>query len=188
MENLKEELLKLRTNKQIVYYDYLNGEITPQKRKYATDLNLLNKDFALNIIDQYILDALRTYAYRCDFDLVKANLSAGLVYKPNDIENDTIKLNARPYDNIACFEINSVRTYLDGEQSNDKDYVSEINSYRGYALYNELVKGLKERGFVFDGPESFEDLKNAVLYGQDFNIDISMDLSLDKEKTLTLKK
>ncbi len=54
-------------------------------------------------------------------------------------------------------------------------------------LYNEVVKELRERGFNFEGPESFEDLKNAVLYGQDFNIDITMDLSLDNEQKLVLK-
>ena len=188
MENLKEELLKLRTKKQIVYYQmFKNGQIIPETREFARDLTKIGNENTVGVLEYVLTEALKRYSYKSDFDFVDMRLNAGVVYDAKDIEDGKIRMNARPYDNIACFKVDSITSYLNGEQSNGFEYVAEHGGYSGLMLYNEVVKELRERGFNFEGPETFEDLKNAVLYGQDFNLDITMDLSLDNEQKLVLK-
>ena len=190
MGNLREELLKLRTNKQIVYYQiYKDGEIVPETREFAKDLSKLSSEGGVGVLEYVFTDALKSYSYKSDFDYADMKLSAGLVYDAKDIEDGKrIKMNARPYDNIACFKIASISSYLNGEQSNTYDYTETYGFYRILVPYDKAIRELREHGLTVEGPESFEDLKNAILYGQDFDIDISMDLSLDHEKKLTLKK
>ena len=190
MENLRDELLKLRTNKQIVYYRlFKNGDIVPETREFAKDLTKLDRENVVGVLEYVLTDALKKYSYKSDFDFVDMKLNAGLVYDAKDIEyGNRIKMNARPYDDIACFKVASITSYFNGEQSNAFDYVEENFGYSGLMLYNETLKELREHGLTFEGPETYEDLKNAILYGQDFDIDITMDLRLENEKKLSLKK
>ena len=190
MENLREELLKIRTNKQIVYYKiFKNGDIVPETREFAKDLTKLDGENTVGVLEYVLKDALKHYAYKSDFDYVDMKLNAGLVYDAKDIEEgNRIKMNARPYDGIACFKVDSITSYLDGEKSNEYDYTEKHGGYSGLMLYDDAIRELVEHGLTYEGPETYEDLKNAILYGQDFDIDITMDLRLENGKKLTLKK
>ena len=113
----------------------------------------------------------------------------GLVYNNDDVlENDVIKENAKPYNDIVRFYTMGVNCYLDGEQTNKIDYSKITYGRQGYLSYSRFLDYVRKANLDFDGPKSFNEFKEAILSNEPFDINLSVNLNKKVEKRLIRRR
>ena len=186
-KDLLEELRVARHAYEISHVNFFNtGKITEEERYYATRINDDYSLSAFELIKDYLLSAAKSYSRDCDFDRIDLSLLIGLVFEKENVDdNNKIKENAEPIHNMVRYYIGNATAYLDGEKSNESDYSGV--SYQGYINYNKLVSFTKKIGLEFNGPDSFEEFKKAILSGEPFDISLTANLE-EREKETKLKR
>ena len=185
-KNLLEEIQEAKIANEIGHVCFFNtGEVQKETRDYASHAkDEWRLDDSLRNVGHTLTDATKSYATRFSFDTIQMDLKMGLVYNAKDVdEQNNIKEGAQPLDGIVRYYTGSVRSYLDGEQTNDRDYAEYgVFNYQGYVNYNKLVARLKKGGVEFNGPKSFNEFKEALAAGEPFRMLVTASL------TKTLKK
>ena len=182
LEDVKEKSLIANVN------FFNNGSITKDDRGLAE--NLKNREFSKSFddISSVLVEAAYRYSNnKYEFDSIKMNMLFGLIYDVNDVDKDNnIKENATPNDKMVRYYTNSIKSYLDGERTNALDYGEYGVSRQGVINYDQLVKFVYENGLEFNGPQSFEELKNAILSKEKFDISIGADFQRSKKLVKSL--
>ena len=128
-------------------------------------------------------DVYKDEFYRTkNLELSQETFRYDLVYKAEDHdENGNLKEDAEPLNNIVRFYTADVNCYLDGEQTNTYDY-GRLHSRQSFIDYDLLVNATRNNGLIFNGPDTFEEFKEAIKSGEPFNINVEASL-LPKEDT-----
>ena len=184
-KSFREKLLDIKRQESIGYVNFNNdGSVSEDSNGYAETMND-DRDAVKGILKTFF-DATRSYTHYHEFDEIDMNLVVGLIFKKEDTEDGKIKEGARPIDNIVRFYTGSVKSYLDGEQTNTADYYTYGLGRQGYVDYNKLISGIEAEGLEFIGPTSFEEFKAAIKYNGNFDIIVRADLQEKKEKPIKL--
>ena len=180
-QSLKEKILLIQKNKSIAYVNFLNnGTITKDEYSKSDSLSRVSSPYYVGVIKELFCDAAECIVYKHDFNNLQMDMLIGLVYDIKDVdENDKIKEGAKPINNVVRFYTGDITTYLDDEEAY-RIKTGDNYSYRwtrdSYLNYNEFVSLLEKNGMNYNGPKSFKELKEAILSGETFDIDISVDL------------
>ena len=177
-KTLLEELKEASVSNEEAYVCYFNnGEVKTEERIVTERMNDFYKDDFIDRIKFIFRDSAQYYAMQSPYDNIKMNLELGLVFNKEDIdEENKIKENAKPINNtVRCYTSN-ITSFLNGEKANKQEYTYEK---RGFLDYNKFIAKMKKDGISFEGPETFEDFKDAILAGETFDISLFADL---KEK------
>ena len=187
-ETLREVLLKIKNEQRVGLISFFNtGNIRSDKEEYYDFLKNPNSESGLKNIKNTLSEATRCYANRYSFDSVSMNLEIGLMFKKEDVNDDnTIKENAEPIEDVVRYYTGSINSYLDYEKTNIVDFNEVGFGRQGVINYNYLVNALKEAGISFEGPESFDELKERIMSGELFDVKFSVDLK--ENMKLTRKK
>ena len=141
-----------------------------------------NTSYSISLITDVLYGATRSYADDYDFDQIDMTLPLGLIYKSSDVdENNKIKENAQPLKGIVRFYTGSITSYLNGEKTNDLDYGEYARGKQGFINYDLLINEMKENGLTYTGPETFEELKEKILSGENFNVVLSANFKEQEE-------
>ena len=158
-----------------------NGETMQDGRSINDKMSDYYYDDMLYNISYYFKNATQYYAKGAVFDQIDMKLKLGLVYKYDDVdENGKIKESAEPIKNIARCYLDRIDSYLDGEKVNKRSF--SMYNTNGFVNYNKLVSYVKDNKLNFVGPENFELFKNAILSGNNFDVEVSANLGENKEK------
>lgn len=183
---LTDKLIELKRDREIKNINFFNdGTTSKDELGFVRNVSYKNGFAGIsstleNAVESYSMDS------DCDFDLIEMNLLLGLIYDKNDVdENGQIIEGSSPKENIVRFYTGSVKSYLEGKQTNRADYYKYGVGRQGFVLYDELLKRVKEENLIFNGPANFEDFKRLVLSKKPF--DISVKAVLEREKPMTLE-
>ena len=140
-------------------------------------------------ISEVFFKATENYARHYDFDTMSMDLLLGLVFNESDVDDDNqVRENAKPYPNVVRYYTGSVKSYLDGKQTNEIDYDHFGNGRQSYIDYNLLLAAIEFNGLSFSGPATFEEFKERILAGDTFDITMSADLKQKEEKPVVKTK
>ena len=169
-KSLKERLLELRKDRSVDKVYFYNDGTRNTDEYWATKrLNNICNRWECKYIKEVFYDNVKKCTYFHDFDYVTMDLLIGLVYDANDVdENNNIKENAKPLDDIVRYYTDVTRCYLNNEQQNPEERHWHVTGGQGFAKYSELVKSLsREDGLTYNGQETFQELKEALIIYND---------------------
>ena len=177
-----EELKEASVSNEPAYVEFFNNKKVRRETKRANDrMTPYYLDDTIGTIKYVFRTGAQTYASNCSYDKIDLGLEIGLMYNAEDVdENDQIKENAKPLDGIVHCYTGNLTSYLNGEQSNERNYYTY--SIQGFVKYDRLVSTMKKNGIDFVGPEKFEDFQKAVLAGEPFDISLVADINKDKKQ------
>lgn len=184
-KSIIEELKDIKVGREIASVNFFNdGSVRTDDRRYVEGhIDDFNK--SVNGIKRVLSDATYSYSnsFEYEFDSIYMNMLFGLIYDVNDvIEDNIIKPNAMPKDKIVRYYTDRINSYLDGNKTNCADYYCYGVNNQGTIDYEQFVEYVQKNGLVFNGPQSFEELKNAILSNEKF--DITIGAEFEKQKTL----
>ena len=187
-KSLKDRILLIKKNRSIGCVNFFNdGTHTEDEYSSLKRMETINTSYVVSDFEDLICDASEYYVYHYDFNSVGLGLLLGLVYKKEDVDDEfNIRPGAEPANNIVRYYSGSVTSYLDGEQSNATTYKGY--GRQGFIKYNDFVTLLSRRGLNYNGPKSFKELKDAILSGETFDIELSVDLKDKSESKRLIKK
>ncbi len=179
-KTLLEQLKDARISNEPAYVSFFNnGNTRVDERIAKKRMDYYSREDTLRYFKYMFCDAAESYARKYPYDSISMGLEIGLIFDINDIDEDNkIKENAKPINGIVRIYSGDINCYLNGEKSNTDGYYGY--GKQGFADYDELVKNMKHDGLSFEGPQSFEEFKNAILSGENFDIALSANLIEEK--------
>lgn len=181
-ERLIDKMIQAKNDQGIAYVNFFNdGKITKDERNRTTLLKYANGESAFDSIEETLYSSTESCCRNYDLDTIEMNLYLGLIYDCKDVDDEQIKENAEPMNNIVRFYTGEVNSYLDNEKTSDYDY-GRMHGRQGYINYNVLTSQIKKNGLTFNGPKSFEEFKEKILSKETFDINISATLIPTEEK------
>jgi len=160
---------------QVIFYN--SGRVDTETNSFAKKMNEIYDSVELEMIMRDLCGATASYSGDFKMDTMVMGLDLGLIYKASDVdENNKPKENAQPVKNIVRYYDNGFNCYMDGEQTNDRQYGKHNVTHQGYVHYDKLVKTFSGSGIEFTGPKSFEEFKKAIQAGQVFDVDLVADM------------
>ena len=186
-KSLLEELQAASVSNDEAYVEYFNnGIIRTEKHRADKRMTPYQLDDTISTIEYVFSSGAETFARNCSYDKITLGLEIGLLFNKEDVDDENnIKENAEPIENIVHCYTGDITSYLNDEQSNERDY----NNYhiQGFVDYDTLVSTMKENGLTFDGPENFVEFKEQILSGNNFDISLVADLKAKKEEKEEIK-
>ncbi len=178
-KTLLEELQEASVSNDDAYVSFFNnGEVRTDKNIVTERMNSFYQDDFIGTVKFIFRDAAEYYARQKPYDTIKMNLELGLVYNKNDVDEENhFKENANPIKDVVRCYTGEVTSFLNGERANEHKYPYDR---QGFINYNSFISKMKKDGISFEGPETFDDFKDAILSGEKFDVSIFADL---KEKT-----
>lgn len=180
-KSIKEKMLDLMNGQEVERVNFFNdGSVTTDNYSFVE-----HSYFSTAAIGKTFYDAAESYFYRCDFDNISMDLLLGLVYDKKYVNDDnSLKENAKPMDNIVRYYTGSVKSYLDNVQTNTEDYYKYGVGRQGYVKYDDLLSMVEREGLAFTGPKTFEEFRDLILCKCKFDVRISANLKQEKQKKL----
>lgn len=189
-QSLKEKILLIQKNKSIAYVNFFNdGSV--KRDEYSTIEYMNPKYFSTQVerIEELMCYAAENYSNKKDFDSITMDLLLGLVYEAEEITlNNKIKQEAEPLDNVVRYYTDDIRSYLGNKKTNETKARDNFRNRQGLVNYNEFVLLLEQRGLNYNGPRTFEEFKEAILSGEKFDINVSIDLKEETQDKKLVKK
>lgn len=183
-KKLLEQMREKQKEHEIGYVIFYNdGTIGTEEYGFKDKLDTERFfPFQTKMIMEQFGDGIADYAKDFSFDTVCMDLKLGLVYNASDIDGiNHIKEGAKPIKNIVRYYTSSINSYLDGNQTNTRDFTKHHWEVQGFVNYNKLVSTIKKGGLDFIGPNSFDEFKEAITNNNQFDIIVSA--YLDNNKT-----
>ena len=183
-KKLLEQMREKQKEHEIAYVIFYNdGTIGTEEYGFKDKLDTERFfPFQTKMIMEQFGDGIADYAKDFSFDTVCMDLKLGLVYNASDIDGiNHIKEGAKPIKNIVRYYTSSINSYLDGNQTNTRDFTKHHWEVQGFVNYNKLVSTIKKGGLDFIGPNSFEEFMNPIIDNKQFDIIVSA--YLDNNKT-----
>ena len=184
-----DKLLAIKTNQKIAHVSFFNnGKIRRDEFSSAKRINSFNNKDDYKAITDVLISAAESYSRSCPFDTIMMNLELGLIYNNDDVhEDNTLKTNAKPIENIVRYYTGSISSFLEGQKTNLYDYDRIGLGRQNYIDYNKLKELVENSGLMFIGPNTFEEFKKKITSGERFNILISADLKEKDNKNSYIK-
>ena len=181
-QSLKEKVQLIRKNRSIHFVNFFNdGSITKDEYSVTENMYLRFASIPVEYMSELMCYAAQIYSHKNDFDSIDMDLLLGLIYEVEDVDkNGQIKEGAKPLDNVVRYYTGDMRGYLDNKKTNELKMKDNYKNRQGFVKYNEFISLLEKNGMNYNGPKSFKEFKEAILSGEKFNINITLDL---KEKT-----
>ena len=177
LEDIKEKYLK----NNVSFFN--DGSIKVDEKGLVEKLsnNSFNKSF--DDISSVLVDAAYSYSNsKYEFDFINMHMELGLIYDINDVDKDNnIKEGATPKEKMVRYYTGSIESYSNGEKTNIIDYGAYGMGRQGVINYDQLVNFVHENGLEFNGPQTFEEFKNAILSNELFDISIGADFQKSKK-------
>ena len=176
-KKLLEQMKEKQKEHEIAYVIFYNdGTIGTEEYGFKNKLDTERLfPFQTKMIMEQFGDGIADYAKDFSFDTVCMDLT--------DVDGiNHIKEGAKPIKNIVRYYTSSINSYLDGNQTNTRDFTKHHWEVQGFVNYNKLVSSIKKGGLDFIGPISFEEFKNAINDNKQFDIIVSAYLD-NKNKT-----
>ena len=182
-KRLLEELIEEKYSYETAHVCFFNnGKVRTEDNGSAKRINNSNPRSSLEDIKDVLKRAIRFYSSECDFDTINLDLELGIVYDKNDVnEDNTIKENCEPIQNIVRFYTGSIKCLLNEEEASKFNYGEIGYGYQSYTKFDELKSLIDKNGLSYNGPQTFEELKDRIQSGEKFNITVSANL-VEKEK------
>ena len=167
---------------------YNDGHVNDDNYSYVKNHGVLvySDMMELKGIEDVLSGASSCYTDCFELDSVRMKLRVGLVYDRQDVDDEYKPLPGRePLNGKVRYYTHEVDALLDGEKVNKEfNYYTFGRNRQGYINYGRLVSSLRHGGLIYDGPETFEELKERILSGEHFDITVTADF---KEKTVPHK-
>lgn len=180
-KSLIDELIEAKHEHDNVLASVFNDGKVRKDEKYMA--KYLKDDFLddkFYLITETMKSATKMYALGYEFDTISMDLLLGLIYDINDLnEDNSIKENAQPVDGMVRFYTSTVNSYLDGEKTNKYEYDM---GRQGFIKFNKLMSNISKSGLEYTGPKTFEELKERILNGEIFDINLTASLN-EKDNT-----
>lgn len=173
-----EELIEAKHEYDDVIASFFNDGSVKKDEKYMYKyLERAKTSNEFYLITATMKDATKAYSLRYDFDAIKINLLLGIIYDTKDIDaNNQIKENANPYNGIVRFYTSDVASFLDDEKTNEHNY---DYGRQGFIRFDKLMSEINKSGLVYNGPKSFEELKDKINNKEEFEISLTASLKED---------
>lgn len=171
-DSLAEKLKVAKKANETAYVSFFNdGTVGTDEYSTIDRMSWYWLDDTLSGIEYVLCSGTESFARNCSFDTIELGLKLGLVYNKEDVDDENhVKEGAKPLDGIVRCYTKNLSSYLDGEQSNEKDYYNY--SRQGFAEYKKIVSRMRKNGVEFTGPATFEEFKNAILAGEQFDVSV----------------
>lgn len=183
-KTILQELREARTSNEDAYIIfYNNGESTVEKRWCEQKMGEYELEYSIRRIGMHLKDIAECFAKDYSYDTIAIGIDMGLIYNKADvIEDNKIPENKEPLKDIVRFSTKRPECFLNDEKTNTYEY----NGYDkiGFVNYNTFVKEMKKNGLDYDGPETFEELKNKILTGENFDINLVASLTDTKDNVV----
>lgn len=172
---------------QVVLFN--NGNIKGSNLRSSFKEDELNNKKAFERFEYRFMDAVDNYSQYYSFDTVSMDLNLGIIYNSEDVNDKYLPKDesVEPIQDIVRFSTGHSGSYLNDEKTNSIDYNDFKGNIGGYIDYNYLVSMIENSGLSFEGPKTFEVLKERILSGEVFDISISANL-VEKENSLDENK
>lgn len=183
LNNIREELLKLKEEYEIKYVSFFNNGTTCEDNTNDVLNRKEDKLKDYSNIDTFLKDNIRRLFYQnTSFDKVEYGFKFGIIFEKETLgENNEILPTSKSLDNKVRFYTENVKAYKNNELVNKLSESIVFPGYQGYLDYNTFVKDTKKSGLVLVGPQSFEELKELILSGNYQDISISIDFTKKNE-------
>lgn len=183
-KSIFERIRKAQKDQEPAYINFFNDGSIKEDKRYVDDYinKYLNNPDGFERIEDVLYNAAEFFAISHKFDAISMNLLLGLVYDADYVNEDkTLKENAKPYDDVVRFYTERSKCCLGEKKVDDYDYSGYIGR-QGFINFETLLTSIKKSGLDYNGPESFEELKEAILSSNKFDITITADLTKDLTK------
>ena len=176
-KSLLERMKQTQDKHGIGYINvFNNGKVRVDEEWESKMMKYANELDAFHRIEDVMFDINELYSRDYKYDTLDMHLELGLIYDGIYVNEDqTLKENAKPIDNIVRYYTTNVDCLQDGEKVNDKD-IGSWKSRQGFITYNRLLWSIKRNDLEFNGPESFEEFKEQILSGEPFDVSITASL------------
>ena len=183
-KSLLERLMDAKHEYDVANYAFFNDGVVRKDENYsAKRINNIDNEKQFAAIENVLCDATRSYARHYEFDNIDMSLLLGLIFDSKDIdENNKIKEDAEPVQNIVRYYTSSVTSQLDGEKTNSIDYEKYGVGNQGYINFNQFISLIKKSGLDYNGPETFKEFEERILIGKPFDITLSANFKKKEEK------
>ena len=181
-KTLLEELKEAKISNEDAYVIFFNnGKSIMEKRNCEQNMNEYALENSIRRIGDHLKDVAESFGRYYSYDTIALGLEVGLIYNKNDVlEENKVPRDKEPLSDIVRFSTKRPECFLNGEKSNTDDYFGFDK--QGFINYNKFVKEMKKNGLHYQGPKSFEELKNLILKGETFDISLVASLIDNKEK------
>lgn len=184
-EDLMKKILEASKKENNQYVSFFNDGTVQRDEKSYFDSVMTSGAFAA--IGDTIYSAAKSYSKYGEFDTINMDMKLGLVYDGKYVnEDNTLKANAKPLTNVVRYYTGSIKSFMDEEQTNERDFYTYGLNRQGFMNYNDVVKQIRKEGLTFNGPVNYDEFKRAILNGEVF--DVNIEANLKKEKSLTLRR
>ena len=187
-DSLAEKLKVAKKANETAYVSFFNdGSVGTDEYSTIDRMSWYWLDDTLSGIEYVLCSGTESFARNCSFDTIKLGLKLGLVYNKEDVDDENhVREGAKPLDGIVRCYTKNLSSYLDGEQSNEKDYYNY--SRQGFAEYKKIVSRMRKNGVEFTGPATFEEFKNAILAGEQFDASATEEIVPETKKETSNSK
>ncbi len=184
-KTLLERLKEVKKMGEISHVCFFNTGVVRKDENYsASRIKKMDSQDNYKAIEEVFYKACESYSRQYDFDSMEMDLELGLIFESSDVDStNTIREGAKPIPNTVRYYTGSVKSHLNGEQTNTIDYDRLGYGRQGYISFPKLIGYVRMNGLEWIGPESFEELEKRILSGESFDIKLAANL-VEKEDTI----
>ena len=186
-DSLLERMNEAKHEYEVAFVSFF-GDCTRTDDYYMmNNFNNASKKDAFNAIENTLCQFARYYSIHEKYNSLDLDLSLGIVYNKEDVnEDNTLKENAEPIPNVVRVYTEDSRCY----QNRDK-VEGKLNSMfygsQCFITFDNLLERINDEGLIYYGPDSYEEVKEAILSGEKVTATISANLNQKKNKSLVKK-
>lgn len=189
-KNTRDEIIKFKQRLEDEYISFLSdGSTTKDSGESIQKRGVDKLGGWCSYIDYFVENGIRDLVlFNIDFDAIDYELMLGTIYNKSELgKNNEILPTSTPMDGVARYYTGKVIAYKD----NEIVYVIEekdIMGHQGFIKYDDFVNSFKEKGLSFNGPETFEALKEAIINKEQFPSYFTIDFTQNLNHTDEPKK
>ena len=191
-DSLLEKMYEAKKEYEVAYvcfYGKENGkdDVKEFKNYYNNSIESAKAGENTSLIASHLQGLARDHGMFGNYDSLDVNLSFGIVYKKEDVDNNNkTKVLASPIPGIVSVRIDNSSSYLERDlvKTNlGKFSYGEI----GFISLDDLVSYLDDEGLNYKGPETYDDVKYDIIAGKKSTATITANLVQKRNKTLIKK-
>ena len=189
-KSLRNKLMKIKNEKGQSCVNFFNdGSVSRDDYENTKKMEWAKSDAYFSDIESQFVNIVVEHTRNTDFDSIDMHMLMGLVFNKDDVdEENVIKENAKPINNMVRYRVGNIDSVLDGEQTD----ITYLNRYsfgkEGYLRYNEFVRTMRRAGINFIGPRNFNEFKEASMSNEAFDICLIAQLMEKQNNSRLIRK